>query len=178
MKKYLKYLTGGLVGIVMTIAGISTWSAYKADIPDEEVEERALELKLVSMDEAKYPSVAEMEERLQAYQAGEVFAGISLKLAVFLVFAIVVITLGMSAWKLALNKQKLLRFSIPAGGLIVVFLIGRLTAHTERTGIQTTIPFTDGDLTLVSTLINATLILLVISFAALLTYRIKHLFVK
>ena len=178
MKKYLKYVTGGIVGIVLAIAGISSWSAYKADIPEDQIEQRALDLKLVSMDEAEYPSLAEMEQRLQAYEAGEAFASVSLKLAVFLVFAIVLITLGLSALKMAQDKKRLIRFSIPAGGLILVFLIGRLSAHTSRTGIHTTIPFTDGELTIVSTLINATLILLVISFAALLTYRIKHLFVK
>lgn len=177
-KKYIKYVTGGLVALVLLIASWSSWSASTADIADEEVEEMALELKLVSMDEAEYPSIAEMEERIQAYNAGEKFAGISLKLAVFLVVAIIVITVGLSLWKLSQDKKRLIRFGIPAGGLILVFLIGRMFANSERVGINTTIPFTDGELTLVSTLINATLILLVLSFAALLTYRVKHILTK
>lgn len=177
-KKYIKYITGGLVAIVLAIAGLSSWWASKADIPDEKVEEMALELKLVSMDEAEYPSVAEMEERIQAFNAGEEFAAISLKLAVFLVLAIIVITVGLSVWKMSQDKKRLIRFSIPAGGLVLIFLIGRLFANSERVGIETTIPFTDSELTLVSTLINSTLILLVVSFAALLTYRVKHILTK
>lgn len=178
IKKYIRYSIGGLVAVVLGIAIISTVVASKQDIPDDQVEEMALEMKLVSMDEAEYPSIAEMEERIQQYKAGEAFTNISVKLSIFLVILIIAVTIGLSTFKLAKNKQKLVRFAIPAGGLILVFIISRIFASSSPEGINTTVAVTESQLINVSTLINATLILLVISFSALGTYRIKHILTK
>lgn len=166
------------MALVLAIAAFSASSAANADIPDDKVEDIALELKLVSPDEAEYPSIAEMEERVQSYNAGEAFTAVSVRLGIFLVAAIVIITLGLSGFKLAQNKDRLKRFAIPAVGLIAVLLISRISASTSTEGLITAAEFTEGELTLVSTLVNATLILLVISFTALLSYRIKHVITK
>lgn len=178
VKKYIRYSIGGLVALVLGVAIVLTFTAAKQDIPDDQVEQMAMDLNLVSMDEAEYPSVPEMEERIQSYKSGEAFTNVSVRLSIFLVLAIVVITIGLSMYKLVQNKQKLVRFLIPAGGLILVFIISRIAASSSKDGINTTVPVSETDLTNVSTLINATLILLVISFTALGTYRIKHILTK
>lgn len=177
-KKYIRFIVGGLVALTLGIGIILTLSASKQDIPDDQVEDMALELKLVSMDEAEYPSIPEMEERIQSYKAGEAFTNISVRLSIFLVVGIILITVGLSLFKLVQNKQKLIRFVIPAGGLIVVFIISRIFASTSTVGIHTAVPVNEDQLLNVSTLINATLILLVISFSALGTYRLKNMITK
>lgn len=177
-KKYIRYSIGGLVALVLAIGIILTITTAKQDIPDDQVEQMAMDLKLVSADEAEYPSIPEMEERIKSYKSGEAFTNVSVRLSIFLVIAIIVITVGLSLYKLAQNKQRLVRFLIPAGGLVLVFIISRIAASSSKEGINTTVALTEGDLINVSTLINATLILLVISFTALGTYRIKHILTK
>lgn len=177
-KKYIKYAIGAVVSLVLGIGIISTLLASSADIPDDQVEEQALALKLVNMDEADYPSVAEMESRLQSYIAGETFTEYTVKLSIFLVICATVGAIGLSFYKLTKNKKKLIRFSIPAGGLILIFLISRMIASDSMEGIHSTAVFNSSDLIEVSTLINATLILLALSFTTLFTYRIKHILTK
>lgn len=177
-KLFVRYVVAGAVALTLSIALILSFTAANADLPDDQVEELALELKLVSVDEAVYPSIAEMEERLQKYNAGAAFTDISVRLSIIMVIAIIAVTIGLSLFKLAQNKQKLIRFSIPAGGLLLVLIFSRIFASGSSEGINTAVTVTEGQLINVSTLINATLLLLVISFTALGTYRIKHILTK
>lgn len=177
-KKYIKYAIGAVVSLVLGIGIVSALLASSADIPDDQVEDQALALKLVSIDEADYPSVAEMETRLQSYIAGETFTEYTVKLSIFLVICAAAGAIGLSFYKLTKNKKKLIRFSIPAGGLILIFIISRIFASDSMEGINTAVNVSNSDLIEVSTLINATLILLVVSFVTLFTYRIKHILTK
>ncbi|MFT4898788.1 MAG: hypothetical protein ACI9U0_000575 [Flavobacteriales bacterium] len=178
LKIYIKYAVGSTVTLMLCFAIISTIISAKADIPDHQVEELAFSLKLVDENEAQYPSIIEMEDRIKGYYAGENFADAFVRISLFLIVSVIVITLCLSGYKLAKNKQKLLRFLIPAGGLILVFIISRIFASSSTEGLTSTMPFTEGQLINVSTLVNVTLTLLIISFTALGTYRIKHILTK
>lgn len=177
-KIYIKYAVGSIVAMVLCFAIISTIIASKEDIEDSKVEELALSLKLVDENEASYPSIQEMEERIQAHYAAEKFTDISVKLSVFLIIAVVVSTIGLSIFKLAQNRKKFLRFLLPAGGLVLIFVLSRIFASSSMEGIHTAMEVSEGEMIKVSTLINATVVLMVISFTALGTYRIKHILTK
>ncbi len=178
MKKYIRFGIGGIVTISMAIAIIMTLKALNSDIPDENVEDMALEMGLVSMDEAEYPSIAEMEERIVTWQAGEVFTDVTVKLSIFLCLVAIVAAIGLAAYKLTQDKKKLVKFSIPAGGLILVFILSRIFASDSSEGIYTALAVDKSQLITVSTLINVTISLLVVSFTALTAYRIKHQLTK
>lgn len=177
-KIYIKYTVGSLVAIVLCFAIISTIISSRKDIEDDKVEELALQLKLVDENEAQYPSIVEMEKRIQKHYAAEQFTNVSVRLSVFLIGAIVIITICLSVFKLTQDKKKFLRFLLPAGGLILVFICSRIFASSSMDGIHTAMSITEDQLVNVSTLINATLALMVISFTALGTYRIKHILTK
>lgn len=177
-KIYIKYVVGSVVAIVLCFAIISTLISSKEDIEDDKVEALALSLKLVDENEAKYPSIAEMEKRIQNHYAAETFTNVSVRFSVFLIVSIVVITICLSVFKLVQNKKKMIRFMFPAGGLILILIFSRIFATSSMEGIHTAMAITEDQMVNVSTLINATLALMVISFTALGTYRIKHILTK
>jgi hypothetical protein len=178
IKTYIRYTVGGMVAFCLVLAIVNTYQAANAGIDQTQVEDLALSLKLVSIDESDYPSIAEMTERVQRHRAAQAFTNVTVNLAVLMVFVAVLMTVGLSTFKLVKNKKKLLRFLVPAGGLVLVFICSRIFASSSQEGIVSAVPVTTSQLIKVSTLINATLILLVISFTALGTYRVRHILTK
>ena len=150
-------------------------SIENKDIDDAVVEEMALDMGLVSMDEAEYPSIAEMEIRIQEYNAGEAFVDVALRLGVALCIVIAVLALGLTLYKLWFNKERLKRALIPIGILVVVLLIGMLNADTSTEGLLTDTAVSEGELKLVGTLINTTLILTYGGVLTLVVLKIKAL---
>jgi hypothetical protein len=178
MKKYIRFGIGGIVTISMSIAIILTLVALNSDIPDDKVEDMAIEMGLVSMDEAEYPSIAEMEDRVVTWQAGEAFTDVTVKLSIFLCIVVIGAAVGLAGYKLIQDKKKLIKFSIPAGGLILIFIMSRLFATDSAEGINTAVTIDKSQLITVSTLMNVTITLLLVSFTALVLYRIKHQLTK
>jgi uncharacterized membrane protein (UPF0182 family) len=130
------------------------------------------------MDEAEYPSIAEMEDRVVTWQAGEAFTDVTVKLSIFLCIVVIGAAVGLAGYKLIQDKKKLIKFSIPAGGLILIFIMSRLFATDSAEGINTAVTIDKSQLITVSTLMNVTITLLLVSFTALVLYRIKHQLTK
>lgn len=178
MKLKAGKIVGFVVLAVIAFAVVKTYSVFNTDIPNDQVEAIATELKLVSLDEAEYPSVAEMEERVQRYRAGEAFTDVAVRLSFILFFVISILAVVLSVYKMLNNKQRLIRFAIPTAILLGLVGINWMMAEGSLTNISTTAETTEGEIKMVSALVSSTIFLILASVAFLIVLNFKKLLNK
>lgn len=174
MKKRIGLIVGIIVIGFLLLSFVRTYVVLRTDIDDTKVEAIATALKLVTAQEENYPSLLEMEGRIQHYRAGEVFTDMNIQLALVLCISILFLSVGLSFYKMLNNKQRLIRFAIPAAALTLLFVVNGLTADTQLT-VETTNTASKNELAAVSALISSTVFLLIISVVFLVAINLQKM---
>lgn len=190
-QKIIKYISVGvfaLVLLILFIGMVKAWVISGLDIDDKIVAGEALKEKLITADQLSQAlektnfdsarTAPLFEPMVRDRRAGHAFNNIAVPLSVALTVLVGLIAVGLAAFKLAQNKERLIRFAIPVVALIVIVLIARATAGTDIAGVKIDpnlrgeakdafISNMQADMKTVGTVVNTTLILLFASLAAL-----------